>query len=154
MERFQIILTFRLWGRIIRRLNGCRYLGLFADEIDAAQAYDRASVAAKGLKAVTNFDISEYLDLLSKEDLHLLHARNPLPPDILERCQAPLLSLWKLAQYQHAQRSPLLSWTFPCICFPHMPMTAYILSPFLLFLMLDSLPPYLQWLCRSISREL
>ena len=43
----------------------CRYLGLFAKEVDAAQAYDRESVSRKGLKAITNFDICEYLDLLS-----------------------------------------------------------------------------------------
>lgn len=47
-------------------LSMCRYLGLFTDEIEAAEAYDRASVEIKGLKAVTNFDISRYLDLLSK----------------------------------------------------------------------------------------
>lgn len=44
----------------------CRYLGLYTKEIDAAQAYDRESVKRKGLKAITNFDISEYLDLLSE----------------------------------------------------------------------------------------
>ena len=43
-----------------------RYLGLFTDEIEAAEAYDRASVESKGLRAITNFDISRYLDLLSK----------------------------------------------------------------------------------------
>lgn len=45
---------------------GCRYLGLYTKEIDAAQAYDRESVMRKGLKAITNFDISEYLSLLSE----------------------------------------------------------------------------------------
>lgn len=43
-----------------------RYLGLFTDEIRAAEAYDRASVEIKGLKAVTNFHISKYTDLLSE----------------------------------------------------------------------------------------
>lgn len=45
----------------------CRYLGLFSKEIEAAQAYDRESVRSKGLKAITNFDICEYLDLLSAQ---------------------------------------------------------------------------------------
>ena len=42
-----------------------KYLGLFAAETDAAIAYDRAAVAAKGAKALTNFDLSCYVDLLS-----------------------------------------------------------------------------------------
>ena len=49
----------------------CRYLGLFANEVDAALAYDRESVVRKGLKAVTNFDICQYLDLLSEPSICL-----------------------------------------------------------------------------------
>lgn len=42
-----------------------KYLGLFTSEADAAIAYDRAAVQAKRLHAQTNFDISNYMDLLS-----------------------------------------------------------------------------------------
>ena len=42
----------------------CRYLGLFKDEIEAAIAYDREAVKRRGIHAVTNFDLSEYKDLL------------------------------------------------------------------------------------------
>jgi hypothetical protein len=41
-----------------------QYLGLFCTEIDAAVAYDRASVAQKGLDAATNFSFENYPDLL------------------------------------------------------------------------------------------
>jgi AP2-like factor, euAP2 lineage len=42
-----------------------KYLGLFTSEMDAAIAYDRAAVQAKRLNAQTNFNISDYMDLLS-----------------------------------------------------------------------------------------
>lgn len=56
-----------------------RYLGLFTTELEAAQAYDRESVMRKGLDAVTNFDLSEYRDLLSPEDRELAKQRNLIP---------------------------------------------------------------------------
>lgn len=42
----------------------CRYLGLYRDEVEAAKAYDREAVLRRGIHAVTNFDLSEYLELL------------------------------------------------------------------------------------------
>jgi hypothetical protein len=42
-----------------------KYLGLFPTEHEAAVVYDRAAVAARGAAAQTNFDISNYLNLLS-----------------------------------------------------------------------------------------
>lgn len=41
-----------------------QYLGLFTTEIDAAVAFDRASIMHRGLDAVTNFNVDNYTDLL------------------------------------------------------------------------------------------
>jgi hypothetical protein len=41
-----------------------QYLGLFATEIDAAVAFDRASIAQRGLEGITNFGYENYKDLL------------------------------------------------------------------------------------------
>ena len=46
-----------------------RYLGLFKEEIEAATAYDREAVKRRGIHAITNFDLAEYVDLLGKTDL-------------------------------------------------------------------------------------
>jgi hypothetical protein len=62
-------------SQVDRRLLECRYLGLYATEIEAAAAYDRESVARRGIYAVTNFDLSEYLDLLSESQHLATHAQ-------------------------------------------------------------------------------
>ena len=40
-------------------------LGQFVTQEEAAKAYDRALVPAKGITAQTNFDITRYVELLS-----------------------------------------------------------------------------------------
>lgn len=42
---------------------GCRYLGVFKTEEDAARAYDIESIKCKGSNAITNFPISDYAGL-------------------------------------------------------------------------------------------
>jgi len=87
---------------------GCRYLGLYAKEIDAAQAYDRESVKRKGLKAITNFDISEYLELLSTS-LYLPHTP---PPPIPSSHQCPPASTFNNATGSGSGRVPRQSINF------------------------------------------
>jgi hypothetical protein len=55
------------WEARIGQVSGkkYKYLGLFTSEMDAAVAYDRAAVQAKGIDALTNFDLTHYMDLLS-----------------------------------------------------------------------------------------
>lgn len=41
--------------------------GLFNTEVEAAIAYDREAVKQRGIRALTNFDLMEYADLLSQQ---------------------------------------------------------------------------------------
>lgn len=43
-----------------------KYLGLFDEEVEAARAYDRAAVEHKGLSAIVNFSLGNYIDLLDE----------------------------------------------------------------------------------------
>ena len=44
-----------------------RYLGLYKEEVEAAIAYDKEAVRRRGIHAITNFDLSEYIDLLGMQ---------------------------------------------------------------------------------------
>ena len=59
------------WEARIGKFLGQRYqyLGTFATGEDAARAYDRAAIASRGRKAVTNYNVSEYA-----EELRLLES--------------------------------------------------------------------------------
>ena len=56
------------WEARIGNLNGkkYRYLGLYDAEEDAAVAYDREAVKQRGLDAVLNYDVSNYIDILEQ----------------------------------------------------------------------------------------
>ena len=50
------------------------YLGLFNQEKEAAQAYDRALVRLRGMAAATNFALSDYrLDLAEYHKMQQVH---------------------------------------------------------------------------------
>jgi AP2-like factor (euAP2 lineage) len=61
------------WEARIGQLVGrkYRYLGLYDREEEAAVAYDTEAVRQKGFDAVTNFDLSEYADVLAEVSLFL-----------------------------------------------------------------------------------
>lgn len=48
------------------------YLGLFATEVEAARAYDRAVVRLKGLHASTNLQLSDYSRQVTEHELKKL----------------------------------------------------------------------------------
>jgi AP2-like factor (euAP2 lineage) len=73
------------WEARIGQLVGrkYRYLGLYDQEEEAAVAYDTEAVRQKGFDAVTNFDLSEYADVLAEHHA-LRRARRTLSHPIPE----------------------------------------------------------------------
>lgn len=62
------------WEARIGRVDGNKYmyLGTFDSAEDAARAYDRAAVKFRGRKAMTNFNISQYSEILADPDAYNL----------------------------------------------------------------------------------
>jgi hypothetical protein len=60
------------WEARMGRIDGNKYLylGTYSTPEAAAKAYDRAIVKYKGLKAVTNFDLSNYINILTDPDAY------------------------------------------------------------------------------------
>ncbi|KAL0023708.1 hypothetical protein WJX79_005686 [Trebouxia sp. C0005] len=57
-----------------------KYLGLYKEEIEAATAYDREAVRRRGIHAVTNFDLAEYIDLLDEASIAEAESRHLFKP--------------------------------------------------------------------------
>ncbi|MED6204985.1 Ethylene-responsive transcription factor wri1 [Stylosanthes scabra] len=82
------------WEARIGRVNGNKYLylGTYTTQEEAAAAYDRAAIEYRGLNAVTNFDISNYIDISNcKTDEHSMeetHTQTQTTPFSIESEEA------------------------------------------------------------------
>lgn len=79
------------------RIDGNKYLylGTYSTPEAAAKAYDRAIVKYKGCRAVTNFDISNYADILADPDAY----------DVVEAAKMADASLPQADQPQSEQQT-------------------------------------------------
>ncbi|KAG8645418.1 hypothetical protein MANES_10G063200v8 [Manihot esculenta] len=80
------------WEARIGRVFGNKYLylGTYNTQEEAAAAYDMAAIEYRGANAVTNFDISNYIDRLKMKGIPLDHIlpADPLPNSSVESEEA------------------------------------------------------------------
>ncbi|XP_022764673.1 ethylene-responsive transcription factor WRI1-like [Durio zibethinus] len=78
------------WEARIGRVFGNKYLylGIYNTQEEAAAAYDMAALEYRGANAVTNFDISHYIDRLKQKGILFLDQTQEQIPDLPEAQRA------------------------------------------------------------------
>ncbi|KAL9224615.1 hypothetical protein vseg_000634 [Gypsophila vaccaria] len=78
------------WEARIGRVLGNKYLylGTYATQEEAATAYDMAAIEYRGLNAVTNFDLSRYVDFVKPNNSNQCVDDQPRPNNQIETTSA------------------------------------------------------------------
>ncbi|XVF24582.1 hypothetical protein REPUB_Repub13aG0140300 [Reevesia pubescens] len=96
------------WEARIGRVFGNKYLylGTYNTQEEAAAAYDMAALEYRGTNAVTNFDVSHYIERLKQKGILFLDQTQEQIPDAAEPAEAEAKQPQQQQQQHHQEQQP------------------------------------------------